>query len=59
MNKREARRWAWFHGAAVIRNAIESGWELEKWVDNDADLARIETALEELIRGMERKGGRR
>lgn len=55
MNKREAKKLAWWRGAAILQNAIESGWETEDGLSEE-DAVRFEAALAEVIKDMERKG---
>lgn len=55
MNKRQAKRRAWWSAAAVVQNALDSGWEIESEL-TEADAARFEKALGEVVREMELKG---
>lgn len=55
VNAREIKRRAWWDAAAVLQNAIDSGWEWEKGL-SDADALRFGKALGEVVAEMERKG---
>ena len=55
MNKREAKRRAWWSAAAIVQNALDCGWEIEAGL-SEKDAERFAVALSEVIRAMEVKG---
>lgn len=56
MNKREAKRLAWWSAAAVVQNALDCGWEYEDRLESEKDAERFSVAIAEIIREMEAKG---
>lgn len=62
MNKRTAKKIAWFHSALVVENAISSGWPRDSlWFEDQSndDQDRILEAMDEVFREMISRGRER
>lgn len=58
MDRRRARREAWWRAASVVRSALGDGWDLGESYPDDRERALVEEEMAAVIAIMERRGHR-